>query len=688
MIPRKLVLKNFLSHSHSSIDFDKFNVALILGKFNNNTDESNGSGKSSILNAIEWNLFDKSRHKRKDKVVKRDATVCSVSFEFQIEQDIYRVVRKRNKVVSESDVLLYQWNGSDWVNISCDTNRATDAKIEKVINFNHEIFINSVYFKQGDVSLFTDSTASKRKDIIKSLLKLDIWDEYQKKAKNYAREYAVKIEEKKLLLADINEIDGQIEKLNSNIKRLKKQIKKQNSLYQRSSNKLIAKKSSYKSILDFNVKEEIKEINGQITKEKAQLNTLNSTATQNKKSIQKYEKLLNEQNRSKNELKKKIDSLELLDLKKAQSGLIQGRTKERILKQQISDLQKNINLEKCETCFRKISTSTAKKIEKRRASELKKAKQQYESISQKLKAAEKKFRNLEKAHRSKSDMILKLNKVLVKVSSLEKTLGSLKTKQHDIENQIEQIDLEALQKQINDIKSKYSKSNIEDICAELEDLEDRVSKLRKNIDQLNIEFGSCVSERNRLSEKKKSQDIIQNELYDLNDKYLLYDKLKNYFGKDGIQATIIENVVGELENYSNQILSKICNEPTSVIIKCQRQTEKGTWSETFDIGVNVGGASDDLESLSGGEKFRVALALRLALSKILSKRSNSTIKFLMLDEVSSSLDAKGLEIFGDIILKLGNEMKILIISHDDRLKSKFSDIIMVSKDANGSKVMV
>ena len=122
MIPTMLRMKNFLSHSYSEINFDKFNMALILGCYGDNTDESNGTGKSAILEAIRWVLFDKARHKKKDGVVKRDAPACLVEFRFIVDDQLYRVVRKRNKIVGESEVNLYRFDGINFVQIECDTN--------------------------------------------------------------------------------------------------------------------------------------------------------------------------------------------------------------------------------------------------------------------------------------------------------------------------------------------------------------------------------------------------------------------------------------------------------------------------------------------------------------------------------------------------------------------------------------
>ena len=44
--------------------------------------------------------------------------------------------------------------------------------------------------------MFAEATPSKRKDILKSLLKMDIWDEYQQKARDLSKSISNKIEEK------------------------------------------------------------------------------------------------------------------------------------------------------------------------------------------------------------------------------------------------------------------------------------------------------------------------------------------------------------------------------------------------------------------------------------------------------------------------------------------------------------
>ena len=144
MIPKHLRIKNFLSHDASEIDFSKFDVALILGTYDGEPDQSNGSGKSAIFESIAWALFGKSRHKKKNGVVKWDKRACEVEFEFWLDDDLYRVKRARDKTVDDSDVGFEHWVGTKFQDISCDTNTATDKKIVKTINVSYDVFVNSV----------------------------------------------------------------------------------------------------------------------------------------------------------------------------------------------------------------------------------------------------------------------------------------------------------------------------------------------------------------------------------------------------------------------------------------------------------------------------------------------------------------------------------------------------------------
>ncbi len=61
MIPLQLTLKNFLSYRDATLNFQGLHTACICG--------ANGAGKSSLLEAITWAIWGKSRAATEDDVI-------------------------------------------------------------------------------------------------------------------------------------------------------------------------------------------------------------------------------------------------------------------------------------------------------------------------------------------------------------------------------------------------------------------------------------------------------------------------------------------------------------------------------------------------------------------------------------------------------------------------------------------
>jgi len=397
VIPKRLELVNFISHIHSVVDFDKFNSALILGSYNNSIDESNGAGKSTVLEAIRWALFDKARHKKKDDIVKRDCISCTVIFEFLVDNNTYRITRKRNKVVSETDVVLEQWNGSLYEKIDCDTNTATDNRIVQIINFTHDVFINSVYFKQGDISIFTESTPGKRKDILKSLLKLDRWDQYQKKVKKYYSKTSTQISEKQQSCLSLDSIESEIEKSKANLKRIQKNLDEKNKSYEKLNKILIERRSEFQYLDEDNGHQKLELLKEDFVVAKKRISKVKKSISLNKRAIDNNKIEVSCHKDNLKDLKKRIQDKKGINIEKKRVGLVDGTTKEKIIRSKIDHLKQDLRLDnQCETCFRKIgSPKEAQHIKELRKSELIMLKKKHSLLVQKLKVSIAAFKQLE-----------------------------------------------------------------------------------------------------------------------------------------------------------------------------------------------------------------------------------------------------------------------------------------------------
>ena len=107
MIPQKIKLKNFFSHSVSTVEFVDFNSCLLIGSTEGDYDKSNGSGKSAIFESILWALFGKSRSAVANDVIKWGEIECSVEFIFILDSKEYKVIRSRNRKSSLGDIQFY-----------------------------------------------------------------------------------------------------------------------------------------------------------------------------------------------------------------------------------------------------------------------------------------------------------------------------------------------------------------------------------------------------------------------------------------------------------------------------------------------------------------------------------------------------------------------------------------------------
>ena len=91
MIIRQLDIKDFLSISEATVTFGNSGLVLLDG-FDFDLNRSNGAGKSSILNAISFCLFDEVMKKiSKTEIVRRGTKSCSVTLlliPFQLQESV------------------------------------------------------------------------------------------------------------------------------------------------------------------------------------------------------------------------------------------------------------------------------------------------------------------------------------------------------------------------------------------------------------------------------------------------------------------------------------------------------------------------------------------------------------------------------------------------------------------------
>ena len=187
MIPQQLTLKNFLSYCEATLDFRGLHTACICG--------ANGAGKSSLLEAITWVVWGKSRTATEDDVIHTGAKNVRVDFEFISNNQTYRIIRSRPRGRSSSLEFQVATASGRFRSITAKGVKATQQEILDVLKLDYDTFVNSAYLRQGRADEFMLRRPGERKQILADLLKLDRYEGLASQAKDLAKEYKIQTEQ-------------------------------------------------------------------------------------------------------------------------------------------------------------------------------------------------------------------------------------------------------------------------------------------------------------------------------------------------------------------------------------------------------------------------------------------------------------------------------------------------------------
>jgi exonuclease SbcC len=169
----------------------------------------------------------------------------------------------------------------------------------------------------------------------------------------------------------------------------------------------------------------------------------------------------------------------------------------------------------------------------------------------------------------------------------------------------------------------------------------------------------------------------------------IYKELAEAFSKKGIPALLIEQSLPEIEIEADRLLAKMTDNRMSLKLETQRESKKGDTIETLDIKIADELGTRNYEMYSGGEAFRIDLALRIALSRLLVRRAGASLPILIIDEGFGTQDTSGREKLVEAISSIQDDFeKIIVITHLEELKDKFEVLISVTKTANGSTISI
>jgi len=206
MIPIKLAVRNFMPYRDNvpPLHLGGIHTASICG--------DNGNGKSALIDAMTWALWGKTRAKSDDDLIHSGQTEMEVEFDFAVEQQTYRIIRKhakpRRRRSSGQTILEFQIASENgFRSITGNSVQQTQQEIIKVLHMDYPTFINSALLLQGRADEFTVSNPAKRKQVLSDILGLSFYDELEEQAKELAKQQEA---EKALAESTIKDISDEL----------------------------------------------------------------------------------------------------------------------------------------------------------------------------------------------------------------------------------------------------------------------------------------------------------------------------------------------------------------------------------------------------------------------------------------------------------------------------------------------
>ena len=730
---KKLKLENFMTYSNQELDLDRLvqGPTLIVGKYiGGGPGESNGAGKSTIFEGIIWSLFGVSRYKSDDELIRMGSDDMVVTNIFEIDGTTYEIIRSKKR--GKSQTLLFSDLTHD-KKLRENTVKATEAAILRTIGMDYDIFSNTVYSPQNKLALFPGQLPSRRKEVLSSILEIGNYAAHEESSKRLASNYerdaqalhlaiirvegelgveAVQPLEIATLEDELKVLDGQHlnakAALDESLREVE-ELRSRATVYSRVSQDVTRERQSIDRLTQ--------QATYTLNEKAQQIAAVEGEAERLKSAIEREPQVLKVISEIEGKVKTYDQvSLRLSTLREERAGLgVKRDGAKRELEGMDADLgrlrarlgQVQALGSRCPTCYSALTLEVQAKITEDIIAEGTTKRAAFDAKLLEIGMAENRSTEIDSEIRGLSGDVAAQSELQRDLSRFQNELTQIGMNKQQVANiagrrqQVEDIYAKRLQEiqvegaqaamRLTNLtgeleKLTYSESDVTRANQKVYTLQAETTKLANDKDQRNQKLGALRSRKEAFDRKSAQLEADRQRHAEAKDQEFTYKELTRAFGKNGIPALIMDNALAEIQIEINKIMENLTGGRITVEFSTQKELKSGKQAETLDIIVSDQLGSRDFAGYSGGEAARVALAIRLALAKVISRRAGKQVGLVMIDEVSD-LDQSGMEAFGQTINGLANDYKqIMIVSHVPGLKDCFANVITIVKDIDGSHV--
>ncbi len=263
----------------------------------------------------------------------------------------------------------------------------------------------------------------------------------------------------------------------------------------------------------------------------------------------------------------------------------------------------------------------------------------------------------------------------------------------EITEEVQKIEADQEEAKADYEKVKDSVSGTETIEQKVKDAEQEISELKEQEQRLILSIGGKKQQRDQAIEHIKQAKEKQDQANKISCDAAAYEILKTAFSQDGIPHNIVRSVIPVFEATATNILGQMSHGRMSVEFALERILKSNSKKEVATLDIIINDADTGrlpYMSRSGGERVKAALAVILALSEIMKSKAGIQLGFLFIDE-PPFLDDAGTQAYCtalETIQQRYPDTKVMAITHDNAFKARFPQSVTVTKDIDGSHVVI
>lgn len=640
----------------------------------------NSYGKSTILEGVLFAFFGPKifSGRNASSFITYGESKAEVTIYFNLDNKKYNIYRKWGRT-GGTFTKLFEWVKNAYREIK-------NFNIENFFEISTEQALSTVFVRQGEVEELANKKGADLREMIIDLFRLNIIDDalshldHELKNVKYNK---TKLEEKRVPIERIEEDISKIVRENIELeKQIVEDKEKKGKYIDRLS--LLPSHDLIKKLEELNEQQKISE-----EKFHSHQNYFKTKIKNTSLSIKDFEpigNIIEQINSLEKEKSKIISEKELVDKQREATSRGLGTTRGRIedaeskkkkMVKNFSSKMNDTNIAICPTCQNeltkehydemvlkfnndiKVNQEKIKTITKRLdmlSAEVDKNQNKLDTIRDRIlimQGLKGDYENYQKYELKLSKDNEELNTFLVKNKAKFPDPSPDKVKQLSIEREKLTTELEAIEKAFKDKQERFDKN--EDELVNLKDEITRMKELDKSIGELEIEI-----------------DHI--------------NKAKEFVRRFVTEYMVVKRLVKNIALTTNKYIKDFTSGQYSDLLLDLSGTRKTGLS--LKIRDNFIGVHESIEVLSGGDKTALGMALRLAISELMSKirpikdspKKNPKIDILLLDEPLAALDATRRERILKHLIKSKTFSQIFLITHTDIPSDINTHKIFVRKD--------